>query len=225
MKNSERVAPAVAMVTMTVLVAFYSSYSSDNSGDAARKDADVVRDERKGPGAARFKETVVPVMVAAGPPPDIGAGTNTTSDLGPPRVAESVADLLRQYLRSEFGRPESQAPWYDRVRRVTVGLQTAAIHTDLSSDTGDIATAQAVCRAVSTFPNSTEGRHVTALDVDVYGTDGRLLASQRQARAQPSSRSRPGLRPLHVPQHNSPVFAHSPSPEPPSRSNTVDRDR
>ena len=141
---------------------------------------------------------------------------------GRPESLWSVADLLRQYLLSEFGSPGSQAPWYPRVRRIAAGLQTAAIHTDLSSDTADMAAAQAICRAVASFPKSAQGRHLTTLNVDVYGSGGQLLASQYGPPPPPISRSRPGLTPLHVPKHNPPIF---PSPGPSSNAAAGDEAR
>jgi hypothetical protein len=204
------------MVTTTALTVVCAT---DDSGDTLRGLAGPIPDEWIWPEDAPTLETVVRVATWEKPPPGIEPTTDAEFFSRPPRVAESVADLLRQYLLSEFGRPGSKAPWYDRVRRVAVGLHTAAIHTDLSSDT---VAAQAICRAVSSFPESAQGGHVTRLDVDVYGAGGRLLASQYSTSPPPVSRSRPGLTPLHVPQHNSPIF---PSPGPSSNAAAGDEAR
>jgi hypothetical protein len=208
MKPLERVVSAVVMVTTTALTVVCAT---DNSGDTLRGLARPIPDEWISTEDAPTPETVVRVATWEKPPPGIEPTTDTEFLSRPARVAESVADLLRHYLLREFGSPGSKAPWYDRVRRVAVGLHTATIHTDLSSDAGDTVAAQAICRAVSSFPESAQGRHVTSLDVDVYGSGGRLLASQYGPPPPPVSRSRPGLTPLHVAHHNSPIFS-SPGP-------------
>jgi hypothetical protein len=217
-----RVVHAVVIVSTAALTAVWAT---DNSGDNVRGLAGLAPDEWVLPEDAATPETAVRIATWEKPPPGIEPSTDTEFLSRPARVAESVADLLRQYLFSEFGSPGSQAPWYARVQRVAVGLHTAAIHTDLSSDTGDIAAAQAVCQAVALFPKSAQGRHVTTLNVDVYGSGGQLLASQYGSPPPPVSRSRSGLTPLHIPQHNSPIFPLVPSPEPSSNAASGDEAR
>jgi len=221
MKPLERSITAVAMVSTAVLLLVSAP---DNLSDTMRGLAGPIPDEWTWPEDAPTPETVVRVATWEKPPPGIEPTTDAEFLSRPARVAESVADLLRHYLLSEFGRLGSQAPWYERLRRVSVGLQTAAIHTDLSSD-DDGTAAQAICQAVSSFTSSAQGRQLTSLDVEVYGTGGRLLASQHTVPVQPLSRSRPGLTPMHIPQPNDPSFPYVPSPEPSSRSTTAGGDR
>ena len=222
MKPFSRVIPAVVIVTTAALTVVCAT---DTSGDTMRGLAGPIPDAWIWPEDAPTPETVVRVATWEKPPPGIEPITDAEFLSRPARVAESVADLLRQYLLSEFGSPGSQALWYARVQRVAVGLHTAAIHTDLSSDTADIAAAHAVCQAVSSFPKSARGRHVTTLNVDVYGSGGQLLASQYGSPPPPVSRSRPGLTPLHIPQHNSPIFPLVPSPGPSSNAAAGDEAR
>jgi hypothetical protein len=96
--------------------------------------------------------------------------------LEPVRDSVPVADQLRRYLWRVIGLSGSQRSLHGHIRRVSVGLHLAAIHTDLSSTEADKAIAARICAVVSRFRHSPEGRHVTALDVDVYGRDGQLLA-------------------------------------------------
>jgi hypothetical protein len=99
-----------------------------------------------------------------------------------------VADQLRQYLIRVLDGPTSRDTWHGHIRRVTVGLHTAAIHTDLSSAEDDRATAEQICLLVSWFRHSPEGRHVTSLDVEVYGDEGHLLAAYDDTRSRSTAR-------------------------------------
>ena len=222
MKPFSRVIPAVVIATTAALTVVCAT---DNSGDTMRGLAGPIPDEWIWTEDAPTPETVVRVATWEKPPPGIEPTTDAEFLSRPARVAESVADLLRQYLLSEFGSPGSQALWYARVQRVAVGLHTAAIHTDLSSDTADIAAAQAICRAVASFPKSAQGRHLTTLKVDVYGSGGQLLASQYGTPPPRTARARPGFAPLHAPQHNSPIFPLVPSPGPTSNAAAGDEAR
>lgn len=128
------------------------------------------------------------------------------------RDAVSVADLLREYLAMEFGTTTAKAPWYDRVRRVTVGLHTAVVYTDLSSRDGDRVGAEAICQAVSRFSSSTHGRRVTPLDVEVYGVGEQLLARYDDAQVRALARSTSRLTQRSVPRRAPPILPPTPTP-------------
>lgn len=104
------------------------------------------------------------------------AGGRAATTPAPARVAALVADQLRRYLARVFSPSTSQRTLHGHIRQVSVGLHLAAIHTDLSSTERDRAVAEQICAVVSRFRYSPEGRHVTSLDVEVYGPDGQLLA-------------------------------------------------
>ena len=99
------------------------------------------------------------------------------SSPGPVQATVSVADQLRLYLSRVLTGPDSKEAWHRHIRRVTVGLHTATIQTDLSSSDDDRVTAEQICLVASWFTESPEGRHVTSLDVEVYGEYGDLLAT------------------------------------------------
>jgi hypothetical protein len=110
-----------------------------------------------------------------------------------------VADRLQQFLVRVLDEPSAGDSLYRHVRRVSVGLQVAAIHTDLSSDELDKATAEQIGLVASRFKHSPEGRHVTALDVEVYGEAGDLIAAYDDAPVFASASSRSRVRPAGVP--------------------------
>jgi hypothetical protein len=109
-------------------------------------------------------------------------------------VAVSVADQLRLYLVRVLGGPASRQAWHRHIRRVAVGLNTAAIHTDLSPGEDDRATAEQICLVASWFRQSPEGRHVTSLDVEVYGVQGDLLAAYDDVPDRTAARTGPRQR-------------------------------
>jgi hypothetical protein len=123
------------------------------------------------------------------------ARSSATPVLLPLRTTVRVADRLRQFLARVLDAPSAGGGLYRHVRRVSVGLQVAAIHTDLSSDELDRATAEQIGLVASWFKQSPEGRHVTALDVEVYGEAGDLIAAYDDAPALASASSRSRARP------------------------------
>jgi hypothetical protein len=118
------------------------------------------------------------------------AGATATPVLLPLRTTVRVADRLQQFLARVLEDPSTGDGLYRHVRRVSVGLQVAAIHTDLSSDALDRATAERIGLVASRFKQSPEGRHVTALDIEVYGEAGDLIAAYDDAPALASTSSR-----------------------------------
>lgn len=112
----------------------------------------------------------------------------------PARATVKVADQLRLYLSRVLADPASRKTWHRHIRQVTAGLHTAAIHTDLSSAADDRATAEQICLLASWFRRSPEGRHVTFLDVEVYGAHGDLLAAHDDIPDRSSGRIRAATR-------------------------------
>lgn len=127
---------------------------------------------------------------------EVGSAGAAASDIvaattpEPARDAVSVADRLRGYLLRVLGPPGPQNTLYGHILRVSVGLHLASIHTDLSPSERDRVIAEQICAVVSRFRESPEGRHVTALDVDVYGPDDHLLAIYEDLPAQVMARTR-----------------------------------
>jgi hypothetical protein len=110
-----------------------------------------------------------------------------------------VADQLQQFLARVLDEPSADDGLYRHVRRVAVGLHVAAIHTDLSSDELDKATAEQIGLVASRFRHSPEGRHVTALDVEVFGEAGDLIAVYDDVPALASVPGRSRARPDGLP--------------------------
>src|SRR5688500_6862262 len=175
MKPVERLVGVVAILTVAMLTSACTPVSSDDELPGSRGTG---RNEQGRIEEAALRETAMLVASAINPPDHVQPESTTEPGPAAPRIAVPVAAQLQQYLLGEFGTPGSEAPWYHRIRRVTVGLHTASIHTDLSSDASDRAAGQAICRAVSMFPFSSLGRGVTSLDIAVLGRGGRLLSSE-----------------------------------------------
>jgi hypothetical protein len=127
------------------------------------------------------------------------AGASATPVPLPLRTTVRVADRLQQFLARVLEDPAAGGGLYRHVRRVSVGLHVAAIHTDLSSDELDRATAEQIGLIASRFKQSPEGRHVTALDIEVYGEAGDLIAVYDDAPALASASRRSGEHPDGVP--------------------------
>lgn len=218
MKPSQRLGDVVAIMAVAMLTSACTPATSD---DELHDRLGAGRNEQGRPEEAPAREPAIMVEWAVNAPDDVQPASVADTQLSLPRISVSVADQLRLYLRSEFGTPGSEAPWYHRIRRVAVGLHTATIHTDLTSGDGDGEAGRAICRAISLFPFSSQGRHVTSLDIAVLGQGGRLLASESYEPPRPTARTRPGMPPIHAPKHNPPVFQVAPSPEAPPRSTPI----
>jgi hypothetical protein len=111
-----------------------------------------------------------------------------------------VADLLEQYLTRVLGVPSERGGLYRHIRSVSVGLHVAAVHTDLSSD--DV---------------GRQAADQTALDVEVYGQAGDLIAVYDDTRTLAATTGRLWLRQIRPP------AGAGPSPVP--RRPTLDRGR
>jgi hypothetical protein len=129
--------------------------SAERAGADSRRSTDLLA---AAPGAVELNGTPMPTPV-------------------PPRRTVRVADRLMQYLTRVLGEPSTPESLHRHIREVSVGLHVAAIHTDLSSGESDKAAAKRICRIASWFRKSPEGRHVTALDIEVYGHGGDLIAA------------------------------------------------
>ncbi len=145
-------------------------------------------------------------------PPASSVEPTAVPTLAPPRTTTRVADQLRRYLDRALGEPSQTGGLHRHIRQVSVGLHVASIHTDLSSDELDKTTAEQICLVASWFRTSPEGRHVTALDVEVYGQAGDLIATYVDEPALASSRGNLRI-PLPGPaMTRPPVGAPSPTP-------------
>jgi hypothetical protein len=102
------------------------------------------------------------------------------------RSSVSVSAQVTRYLAETFGSGPAKAPWYDDVQSIAVRFNTAVVHTDLSSGPADREKAERICSAVSLFPYSADGGHLSRLLVEVYGQGDRLLANGRGGSLQPA---------------------------------------
>ncbi len=141
-------------------------------------------DELTDPPPVRVSPLATPAT-AASSPADNDPASEDEPAVAPAQVTASVADLLRQYLADTFGSPGLKAAWYDNVRQITVQFNTATIRTDLGATPLDQQKADTICRVVAAFPSSRQGEQRRTIDVQVYGQDGRLLASTHDVAARP----------------------------------------
>jgi hypothetical protein len=166
-RGADDVSGAVHLAAAAFLVLLTSCEWADRADDATRATAV----ERGGTDPVRSTDPA-----ASRPGPIEVNGTLMPTPM-PPRRAVRVADRLQQYLTRVLGEPSTRGSLHRHIREVTVGLHVAAIHTDLSPGELDKVAAERICLVASWFRGSPEGRHVTALDIEVYGQAGDLIAA------------------------------------------------
>lgn len=108
----------------------------------------------------------------------IAGPTHPPATPQPVLLSTSVSGLLTRHLEAEATATGRVQAWHARIVDVAVGLQTAVIRTDLTDASGDLAAAEAIADAVHRFPRSRLGRGIPRLDVQVFGSGGRLLVER-----------------------------------------------
>lgn len=104
------------------------------------------------------------------PPPAAPTSAPTTAPASP-----TTADVLRDYLRQNFGMPGFETSWYRNIKDVRIDGRTVTVSTDLFPDTEGKRLASPICSGVSGFVYANDSKNYGLSAVDVRGQSNQPL--------------------------------------------------